>query len=55
MSRVSHPNIDPQTMNYIGPALAQWSDRAQLSTARQMIHEDFKANPPIPLSIQSPG
>eukprot|EP00347_Sterkiella_histriomuscorum_P005875 403354943 len=52
LSRVSHPNIEPNTYSYCGPVLQNWSESSSLLHVVQTIHNDFNNNPPIPVSMQ---
>lgn len=51
---VTHKNIDPNTLTYIGPSLMNWNNTSSLATAVQMMHDDFRKAPPVPKSIQAP-
>jgi len=48
MARVTHTNIEKNTYAYKGPAIQSWNQNSNLTQLVKMIHEEFKANPPIP-------
>ena len=49
MSSVTHPSLDPVTIEYKGPALRGWNPNSStLAAVIKAIHEEFNAQPPMP-------
>ena len=51
MSKVTHKNIDNTTFYYKGPCIINWTDKSSLVQVIQIVHEDFKVDPPLPMSM----
>ena len=43
MAKVQHPNVEPNTYNYIGALAQQWTDKSSLANLVQTVHQDFQA------------
>ena len=49
MSSVTHPSLDPVTIEYRGPALRGWNPNSStLAAVIKAIHEEFQQQPPMP-------
>ena len=49
MSSVTHPSLDPVTIEYKGPALRGWNGNSStLAGVVKAIHDEFQAQPPMP-------
>ena len=49
MSSVTHPSLDPVTIEYKGPALRGWNgNTSTLAAVVKAIHDEFQAQPPMP-------
>lgn len=49
MSSVTHPSLDPVTIEYKGPAIQGWNGQSSsLAAVVKAIHDEFQANPPMP-------
>ena len=49
MSSVTHPSLDPVTIEYKGPAIQNWNPQSSsLAAVVKAIHDEFQANPPMP-------
>lgn len=56
MSSVTHPYLDPVTIEYIGPAVQGWNPQASsLAAVIKAMHEEFQANPPMPKQMTMPN
>lgn len=51
MAHVSHPNVDSSTFQYTGPAIQHFTPQSYLTILLKAIHDDFLANPPVPVSM----
>ena len=48
MSAVTHPSLDPVTIEYKGPAVQGWNPNSSLAAVVKAVHDEFQANPPMP-------
>lgn len=56
MSSVTHKSLDPVTVEYKGPALANWNMQvSSLAQTIKNIHAEFEADPPMPKQMTMAG
>jgi len=56
MSSVTHPSLDPVTIEYVGPNLRNWDPQtSSLAAVVKAIHDEFQANPPMPKQQAAAG
>lgn len=56
MSSVTHPSLDPVTIEYKGPAVQGWNGQSSsLASVVKAIHEEFQQNPPMPKQMSMAG
>lgn len=56
MSFVTHQNLDPVTIEYIGPAVRTWNPQSSsLGQLVKTIHDEFNQSPPMPKQMTMQG